>query len=106
MCTVATDYREEGYIIRLLVPRLESKLVFVFSMKKPLFTLLRDEIKNNAQQLANLTWTVTELLDKLGLYTVSIYAQSREAMIKRQAQELLELSTPVVELWDKSLFYR
>jgi rsbT co-antagonist protein RsbR len=76
---------------------------FVFSMKEPLFTLLRDEIKSNAQQLANLTWTVTELLDKLGLYTVAIYAQSREAMIKRQAQELLELSTPVVELWDKIL---
>jgi rsbT co-antagonist protein RsbR len=61
---------------------------------------LRDEIKA-AQQLANLTWTVTKLLDKLGLYTVEVYAQSRDELIKRQAHELLELSTPVVELWDK-----
>jgi rsbT co-antagonist protein RsbR len=76
---------------------------FVFSMKEPLFTLLRDEIKGNAQQLADLTWTVTKLVDMLGLYTVEVYAQSREGMIKRQAHELLELSTPVVELWDKIL---
>jgi rsbT co-antagonist protein RsbR len=74
---------------------------FVFSVKEPLFTLLRDEVKGNAQQLADLTWTVTKLLDKLGLYTVEVYAQSREDILKRQSRELLELSTPVVELWDK-----
>jgi rsbT co-antagonist protein RsbR len=49
------------------------------------------------------TWTVTKLLDALGLYTVEVYSQSREGLIKRQTQELLELSTPVVELWDKIL---
>jgi rsbT co-antagonist protein RsbR len=75
---------------------------FIFSVKGPLFTLLRDEIKG-AQQLADLTWTVTKLLDALGLYTVEVYSQSREGLIKRQTQELLELSTPVVELWDKIL---
>ena len=46
---------------------------------------------------------MTKLLDKLGLYTVEVYAQNRNEMIKRQADELLELSTPVVELWDKIL---
>ena len=46
---------------------------------------------------------MTKLLDKLGLYTVEVYTQSRNEMIKRQADELLELSTPVVELWDKIL---
>jgi rsbT co-antagonist protein RsbR len=56
---------------------------FIFSVKEPLFTLLRDEIKG-AQQLADLTWTVTKFLDKLGLYTVEVYAQSREGLIKRQ----------------------
>jgi rsbT co-antagonist protein RsbR len=62
---------------------------------------LRGELKGDAQQLADLTWTVTKLLDKLGLYTVEVYAQSREGILKRQSLELLELSTPVVELWDK-----
>jgi rsbT co-antagonist protein RsbR len=75
---------------------------FIFSVKEPLFALLGDEIKG-AQQLADLTWTVTKLLDKLGLYTVEVYAQSREDILKRQSNELLELSTPVVELWDKIL---
>src|SRR5262245_65827477 len=71
---------------------------FIFSMKEPLFTLLRDELKGKPRQLADLTWSATKLLDKLGLYTAEVYAQSREDIVKRQAQELLELSTTVVEL--------
>jgi rsbT co-antagonist protein RsbR len=76
---------------------------FVFSLKGPLFTLLRQEIKGNAQQLGDEIWTATKLLDKLGLYTAEVYQQRRDNIIKRQAQELLELSTPVVELWNKIL---
>jgi len=72
---------------------------FIFSMKEPLFALLRDELKGKPQQLADLTWSATKLLDKLGLYTAEVYARSREDIVKRQSQELLELSTPVVELW-------
>jgi rsbT co-antagonist protein RsbR len=72
---------------------------FIFSMKEPLFTLLREE--GNPKRLADHIWTVTKLLDKLGLYTTEVYGQSREGILNRQAEELLELSTPVVELWDK-----
>ena len=76
---------------------------FVFSLKEPLFRLLRDEIKDDARKLAEEMWTATTLLDKLGLYTAEVYQQSRDDIIKRQGQELLELSTPVVQLWDKIL---
>jgi len=76
---------------------------FVFSLKGPLFTLLRQEIEGNAQQLGDEIWTATKLLDKLGLYTAEVNQQRRDDIIKRQAQELLELSTPVVELWNKIL---
>jgi rsbT co-antagonist protein RsbR len=76
---------------------------FVFSLKEPLFTLLREEVKGNAQQLGQEIWTANKLVDQLGLYTAEIYQQSRDQIIKRQAHELLELSTPVVELWDKIL---
>jgi rsbT co-antagonist protein RsbR len=76
---------------------------FVFSLKEPLFTLLRDEIEDDAGKLAEEMWTATVLVDKLGLYTTEVYQQSRDEIIKRQAQELLELSTPVVQLWDKIL---
>ena len=47
-------------------------------MKEPLFTLLRDELKGKPQQLADQTWLMTKLLDKLGLYTAEVYAQSRK----------------------------
>jgi len=76
---------------------------FIFSLKEPLFTLLREEIKGNAQALGDEIWTATKLIDKLGLYTAEVYQQSRDDIIRRQAQELLELSTPVVELWHKIL---
>jgi rsbT co-antagonist protein RsbR len=76
--------------------------MFVFSLKRPLFDLLRREVLN-AEELANETWNATMLLDKLGLYTNQIYQHNREAIIARQQQELLELSTPVVQLWDNIL---
>ena len=72
---------------------------FVFSLKQPLFELLRAELKET-DTLAEQNWLMTVLLDKLGLYTTEVYQQNRELVIKRQQEELLELSTPVVELWD------
>jgi rsbT co-antagonist protein RsbR len=72
---------------------------FVFSLKSPLFELLRREIRD-VEKLARETWTATLLLDKLGLYTTEIFQKNREEIIVRQQQELLELSTPVVTLWD------
>jgi rsbT co-antagonist protein RsbR len=73
---------------------------FVFSFKEPLFDMLRRELGSDAEQIASQTWSVTRLLDRLGLYTIEAYARTREEVIGRQQQELLELSTPVVELWD------
>ena len=74
--------------------------IFVFSLKEPLFELLRRELGSDAEQFARETWNASRLLDGLGLYTIEAYAKTREEMINRQQQELLELSTPVVELWD------
>jgi len=73
---------------------------FVFSLKKPLFTHLQQEVGMDAKALAEHLWVITVLLDKLGLWTTEIYQKSREEVILRQQQELLELSTPVVKLWD------
>jgi len=71
---------------------------FVFSLKKPLFMRLRQEI-GDAQTLADELWATSTLIDKLGLYTTEVYQKAREEVISRQQQELLELSTPVVSLW-------
>jgi len=73
---------------------------FVFSLKQPLFTHLRAAFAADAEGLAEASWTITTLLDKLGLYTIEAFQRTRDQIIVRQQQELLELSTPVVKLWD------
>lgn len=73
---------------------------FVFSLKQPFFTRLRQELGADAGALADELWTSTVLLDKLGLYTTEVFQKSREEVIRRQQAEMLELSTPVVKLWD------
>src|SRR5262245_32008193 len=73
---------------------------FGVSLKKPLFSLMRQELEGDPRRLADEMWVATALLDKLGLYTTEAYQKGREEVIRRQQQELLELSTPVVVLWE------
>jgi rsbT co-antagonist protein RsbR len=73
---------------------------WVFSLKKPVFARLNLAITNDAAQLASETWAASELIDRLGLFTVSTFQKTREEIIRRQQEEMLELSTPVVKLWD------
>jgi rsbT co-antagonist protein RsbR len=78
----------------------DETATFIFSLKRPVFDALKQETGSDAKKLAEETWAATELLDKLGLYTVKTFQKSREEVIGRQQTELLELSTPVVKLWD------
>jgi rsbT co-antagonist protein RsbR len=73
---------------------------FVFSLKEPIFERLRRQYATDPAALGAATWSVTKLLDQLGLYITEVYQKGREELIRRQQQEMLELSTPVVELWD------
>ncbi len=73
---------------------------FVFSLKQPLFVRLQQEHAKDAAALSAELWTVTALLDKLGLWTAEVFLTVREEIIKRQQEEMLELSTPVVKVWD------
>jgi rsbT co-antagonist protein RsbR len=77
--------------------------IFVFSLKQPLFARLRSAGGNDAQALADEIGTASDLIDRLGLYTMEMYQKGREEVISRQQQELMELSTPVVQLWDNIL---
>jgi rsbT co-antagonist protein RsbR len=72
---------------------------FIFSLKEPLFALLRRELEGETGALTTELIDTGNLFDRLGLFTVEQYQKSREAVILRQQQELLELSTPVVQLW-------
>ena len=73
---------------------------FVFSLKRPIYARLRTELGSDGERLADETWAITELLDRLGLFTTEVYQRSREEVISRQQQDMLELSTPVVKLWE------
>ena len=76
---------------------------FIFSLKQPIFALIRQEYASDAGGLATETWAISELLDRLGLIAMEAYQKTREEVIARQQQELLELSTPVVKLWEDIL---
>jgi rsbT co-antagonist protein RsbR len=73
---------------------------FVFSLKQPMFAHLSRIYEGDPAGLAQASWAVGTLLDKLGLYTIEAFQRTRDQIIVRQQQELLELSTPVVKLWD------
>jgi rsbT co-antagonist protein RsbR len=74
--------------------------MFVFSLKEPLFKILRQKLGKDADKLADETWSTTVLLDRLGLYTTELAQRTRDAVITRQQEDMMELSTPVVQLWD------
>lgn len=77
--------------------------IFIFSLKQALFARLQAELGDSPAQLADVSWSVSVLLDKLGLFTIEVFQKSRDQIILRQQQELLELSTPVVTLWENVL---
>ena len=74
--------------------------LFIFSLKKPLFSLLQNSLRSTPETLTEEILTMSALLDEVGLYTAEVYQKTREEVIARQNQDLLELSTPVVKLWD------
>jgi rsbT co-antagonist protein RsbR len=74
--------------------------MFVFSLKQPVFDRLQQENRKDADALASNIWTLTLLLDQLGLHVMEAFQRNREEIIIRQQQEIAELSTPVVKLWD------
>jgi rsbT co-antagonist protein RsbR len=76
---------------------------FIFSLRQPLFDLLRKSLSGDPQNLADEMWRASAILDQLGLHTTEMFQQTREEIIARQQQELLELSTPVVRLWERIL---
>lgn len=73
---------------------------FIFSLKQPLFNALNRDRALSADQTAATVWTLTVLLDELGLLTLEVFQKGREEVIVRQQREIAELSTPVVKLWE------
>jgi rsbT co-antagonist protein RsbR len=108
---IASPEWEEVRLFLTDISRLRAKqgstpsetAIFIFSLKQPLFARLRSELGKQPETLADRTWAISMLLDRLGLFTIEIFQNSRDQIIVRQQQELLELSTPVVKLWQNIL---
>lgn len=73
---------------------------FVFSLKEPIFDALNRAYASDPALIAGGTWSISRLLDQVGLFTMEVFQASREEVIGRQSQEIAELSTPVVQLWE------
>lgn len=73
---------------------------FIFSLKEPLLNKIQSKFEKDIKSLTEAFWSLTVLLDQLGLYTIEVHQKAREAVIKRQQEDMLELSTPVVKLWE------
>ena len=73
---------------------------FIFSLKRPLFDILKKDLGDKPAEFSESIWAVTQTLDQLGLYCSEMHLRTREAVISRQQEDMLELSTPVVKLWD------
>jgi rsbT co-antagonist protein RsbR len=73
---------------------------FIFSLKQPLFNIVNRNSTLSPARASELTWSVSLLLDELGIFTLEMFQKIREEVIVRQQREIAELSTPVVKLWD------
>jgi PAS domain S-box-containing protein len=55
---------------------------FVFSLKQPVFVRIRVDMKSNVNLLTEEIWTATVLLDKLGLFSIEVYLEGREEVLR------------------------
>jgi len=69
--------------------------VGVFSLKEAVYELVAD-----SADLVPEFYTLSRMVDDLGLHTFEAYSATREQIIADQAASMLELSTPVVQLWE------
>lgn len=76
---------------------------FVFSLKQPIAEQMKASYGSDERSLAEDSWAISQLIDKLGLFTTEVYLKSREDVIRRQQKDIMEMSTPVIKLWDSIL---
>ena len=74
--------------------------MFIFALKRAIGSRLASAHADDPSGLATDVELLNRVLDELGLYTMEVYQEGREEVIRRQQQDMLELSTPVVKLWD------
>ncbi len=73
--------------------------LFVFSLRDVIFPLFQANI-DAGQQAAHYRLMNT-LIDRLGVFTFTVYQESREELMREQQRAFMEVSVPVVRIWDR-----
>ena len=74
--------------------------IYIMSLKDALLEILRTEIKNDPEQLYEISMKVSRLIDSFSINTFEVFIKGREEVILRQTDEISEISTPVIRVWD------
>lgn len=91
--TVSREWVERG-----VTPDEMSR--FILALKSPLFERLKSRFRNRVEELLDEIWLSSRVLDQMGLYTMHVFLEERDAVIRRQQDEMMDLSTPVVQVWN------
>jgi len=73
-------------------------ILFVFSLKYALLTMLEKEYSDRHVMLARETAVMSRLIDDLGIVTAEAFIASREEYIKEQVSIIAEMETPVLQV--------
>ncbi|ORJ63004.1 STAS domain-containing protein [Geothermobacter hydrogeniphilus] len=90
---LTNDRIERGFSV-------EQVTAAIFTLKKPLFRLLSEHLRDNPAEVLELTQASSDLLDQLGMHAVTRLVDIKEKLIRQQQSEMMELSTPTVKIWD------
>jgi rsbT co-antagonist protein RsbR len=74
--------------------------LYVFGLKEALLRAVQGELKNDQQDMVDVTFRLNKLMDHLAIGTFDTYIKGREEVILRQTDEITEISTPVIRVWD------
>lgn len=77
--------------------------MYIYSLKTIMLKVLQKNYGDDIALLNSEIIRLSDLLDKMGLYTFDLYVKERETIILRQQQDMIELSTPVISVWDRIL---
>jgi len=73
---------------------------YVFGLKDILLTFLQEHLADQPVALNREFLRLSQVLDKLGLYTFEVFARSREELIAEQSEAILEMASPALRIWD------
>ena len=73
---------------------------YIFSLKDALLETVQFILKDDLEQLLNVSMKISRFIDSQGIITFETFIQGREEIINRQTDEMINASTPVVKIWE------